>query len=167
MLKIKIINNQTGESREHKLTPEMLNQGRGLIGRNQNCELVLNSSDVSRVHARIIYQEGQYYFSDLGSTSGSIFNDETAQTNQNFLLKPNDMVRIGDFILLVREVKSKVVQAGGSTRNLSKIAAAFVIAPLILALLLILTTHSSLAVDSAALEQLLHNGVSFFSHFNQ
>jgi predicted component of type VI protein secretion system len=166
MIKIKIINNQTGESREQKLTPEMLSQGRGLIGRHPNCDLVLNSSDVSRVHARIVCQEGQYYFSDLGSTSGSVFNDETAQTNQNFLLKPNDMIRIGDFILLIRDVKSKAARAGGAGMGLGRIAAAFVIAPLVLAVLFILTTRSSLALDSATLEKLLHNGMNLFNHLN-
>jgi predicted component of type VI protein secretion system len=167
MLKIKIINNQTNESREQKFTPEVLSQGRGLIGRHPNCDIVLNSADVSRVHARIIYQEGQYYFADLGSTSGSIFNDETAQTNQNFFLKPNDMIRVGDFILLVREVESKAAHAGNSAFKLGRIAAVFLIVPLLLAVALIVTSRASLAVDNATLEQLLHNGIGFFSRINQ
>ncbi|NJP12157.1 MAG: FHA domain-containing protein [Leptolyngbyaceae cyanobacterium RU_5_1] len=167
MIKIKIIHNQTGESREQKLTSEMLSQGRGLIGRHPNCDLVLNSSDVSRVHARIICQEGQYYFSDLGSTSGSIFNDETAQTNQNFFLKSNDMIRVGDFILLVKEVDAKAARAGKSAVNLGQIAAVLVIVPVLVVLVVLATTHASLAVDGTALEKLLDNGINFFSHLNQ
>lgn len=167
MLKIKIINNQTSESREQKFTPEMLSQGKGLIGRHPNCDIVLNSSDVSRVHARIIHQEGQYHFADLGSTSGSIFNDETAQTNQNFCLKPNDMIRVGDFILLVREAESKAAQAGNSVLKLGRIAAIFLIVPLLLAAVFIFTSRASLAVDNATLEQLLHDGIGLFNHINQ
>jgi predicted component of type VI protein secretion system len=104
MIKFIIIDDQTGESQEEKLTPETLIQGGGLIGRHPSCDIVLNSPEVSRVHGRILYREGQYYFTDLGSTGGSHVNKKEASTNENFLLKPNDIIRIGGFILLVKEV---------------------------------------------------------------
>ncbi|NJL38706.1 MAG: FHA domain-containing protein, partial [Leptolyngbyaceae cyanobacterium SM1_4_3] len=104
MIKIRAIYYQTGESQEKILTPEALTQGGGLIGRNPNCDLVLNSPEVSRVHGRILYQAGQYYYTDLGSTDGSQVNDQTVQTNQNFLLQPDDLIRIGGFILLIKEL---------------------------------------------------------------
>ncbi|HEY9614404.1 FHA domain-containing protein [Allocoleopsis sp.] len=104
MIKFIIIDDQTGESQEEKLTPETLIQGGGLIGRHPSCDIVLNSPEVSRVHGRILYREGQYYFTDLGSTGGSHVNKQEASTNENFLLKPNDIIRIGGFILLVKEV---------------------------------------------------------------
>ncbi|NJO41010.1 MAG: FHA domain-containing protein [Cyanobacteria bacterium CRU_2_1] len=105
MIKIKIIHHQTGEFQEKELIPEILAQGGGLIGRHSKCDIVLNGPDVSRVHARIIYQAGQYYFSDLGSTGGSTVNEAEAETNQIFLLQPNDIIRIGGFVLLVKEVE--------------------------------------------------------------
>lgn len=104
MIKFLIIDDQTGESQEEKLTPETLIQGGGLIGRHPSCDIVLNSPEVSRVHGRILYREGQYYFTDLGSTGGSHVNKQEASTNENFRLKPNDIIRIGGFILLVKEV---------------------------------------------------------------
>jgi hypothetical protein len=107
MLKLVIIDDQTGESKETILTPETLVQGGGLIGRHPGCDVVLESPEVSRVHGRFVYREEHYYFTDLGSTGGSQVNKEEAPTNQDFLLKPNDVIRIGGFILLVKEVQVK------------------------------------------------------------
>ena len=104
MIKFLIIDDQTGESQEENLTPETIIQGGGLIGRHPSCDIVLNSLEVSRVHGRILYREGHYYFTDLGSTGGSHVNKKEASTNENFLLKPNDIIRIGGFIVLVKEV---------------------------------------------------------------
>jgi predicted component of type VI protein secretion system len=119
MIKIRAIYYQTGESQEKILTPEKLTQGGGLIGRNPNCDLVLNSPEVSRVHGRILYQAGQYYYTDLGSTDGSQVNDQTVQTNQNFLLQPDDLIRIGGFILLIKELDLQA--AALSTSNVTLI----------------------------------------------
>lgn len=104
MIKFLIIDDQTGESQEENLTPETIIQGGGLIGRHPSCDIVLNSREVSRVHGRILYRDGHYYFTDLGSTGGSHVNKQEASTNENFLLKPNDIIRIGEFILLVKEL---------------------------------------------------------------
>lgn len=111
MIKFVIIDDQTGESQEKNLTPDALSQGGGLIGRHPGCDIVLESPDVSRVHGRIIHKQGQYYFTDLGSTGGSQVNKEEALTNENFLLKPNDIIRIGGFILLVKQVEENRVKA--------------------------------------------------------
>jgi predicted component of type VI protein secretion system len=105
MIELVVIDEQTGESQEKKLAPETLIEGGGLIGRHPSCDIVLTSPEVSRVHGRIVYKDGQYYFTDLGSTGGSQVNKQEALTNENFLLKPNDVIRISEFILLVKEVK--------------------------------------------------------------
>lgn len=117
MIKIRVIHYQTGESEQTTLTSETMIQGGGLIGRNPQCDLVLNSPEVSRVHGRIFYKEGQYFFTDLGSTDGSQVNSEEAKTNQNFLLATNDIIRIGDFILLIDEVNSDQVSAVHQLKN--------------------------------------------------
>ena len=104
-MKIKIFNNQTNEFQEKVLTPEIGRQGECLIGRHPSCDLVLNSPEVSRVHGRIFYQSGQYYFTDLGSTDGSRLNNEELIVNRNYLLKLEDIIQIGIFVLLVEEVE--------------------------------------------------------------
>jgi len=118
MIKIRAIYYQTGESQEKVLTPETLTQGGGLIGRNPNCDLVLNSPEVSRVHGRILYQGGQYYYTDLGSTDGSQVNDQAVQTNQNFLLQTDDIIRVGGFILLIKELDLQAAALSSSNVTL-------------------------------------------------
>jgi predicted component of type VI protein secretion system len=114
MIKIRAIYYQTGESQEKVLTPATLAQGGGLIGRNPNCDLVLNSPEVSRVHGRILYQAGQYYYTDLGSTDGSQVNDQAVQTNQNFQLQMDDIIRVGGFILLIKELDLQAAELSNS-----------------------------------------------------
>lgn len=105
MLKIKVFNYQTGEFQETTLTPETMVQGECLIGRAFNCKLVLDSSEVSRVHGRIKSQKNEYYYTDLGSANNS-HNNQEVQSNQSYGLKVNDLIRIGDFVLLVESIEN-------------------------------------------------------------
>ncbi|NEP13780.1 MAG: FHA domain-containing protein [Symploca sp. SIO2C1] len=106
-MKIKVLNHQTNEFQEKVLTPEIGRQSECLIGRHPSCDLVLNSPEVSRVHGRICCQSGQYYFTDLGSTDGSRMNNEEVLVNQNYLLKMDDVVHIGAFVLIIEEIELK------------------------------------------------------------
>ncbi|NEP47359.1 MAG: FHA domain-containing protein [Moorea sp. SIO3C2] len=105
MLKTILINSQTNELQEKTLKPETGIEGEYLIGRHPSCDLVLDSPVVSRVHARILCQGGKYYFADLGSTDGSRINNEEMDVNQNWLLREEDIIRIGDFVLLVKKLQ--------------------------------------------------------------
>ena len=103
MLKIKVVHYETGESHERKLAPKSLSNHKFIIGRYPICDMILSAPEVSRLHASIEYQRGQYYFVDLGSKWGSQINGEEVLADQPFLLKSNDVIRIGDFIILVNE----------------------------------------------------------------
>jgi translation elongation factor P/translation initiation factor 5A len=103
IVKIQVIHRKTGKSQEKVLTPAIAVRGGVLIGRNPKCDIVLNSPEVSRVHGRIVHTGGQYHFTDLGSTSGSQVNNQKTQTNQQIPLKPDDIIQIGKFVLLVEE----------------------------------------------------------------
>lgn len=105
MLNLKVFNYQIGEFQEQTLTPDMVKQ-EWMIGRAATCDLVLAAPEVSRVHGRIGYDDGQYYFSDLGSTDGSRVNHETAMVNQKYLLKKDDIIRISDFVLAVQGMEN-------------------------------------------------------------
>jgi glycine betaine catabolism B len=96
MLKIKIINYQTNQIDEKTLA-----EGEHLIGRHPSCQIVLDKPEVSRVHGRIVVQNGKCYYTDLGSTDGSRVNHETIAINYNSLLNPDDMIRIGEFMIWV------------------------------------------------------------------
>jgi hypothetical protein len=95
----------TGKIQEKTLTPDSIIQGGGLIGRHKGCDIVLNSPEVSRVHGRVAYLAGHYYFTDLGSTVGSLINGERIATNQNTALNLNDLIQIGKYTLLVKELE--------------------------------------------------------------
>jgi pSer/pThr/pTyr-binding forkhead associated (FHA) protein len=103
LIRIQIIHRKTGTSQKKVLSPAIANQGGVLIGRSSKCNIVLNSLDVSRVHGKIVHTNRNYYFLDLGSTTGSQVNNCKVPTNQQILLKPEDIIRIGSFVLLVEE----------------------------------------------------------------
>jgi glycine betaine catabolism B len=116
MLNIKIINYQTGEFKQKTLEPNSDHKFEWLLGRKADCDLVLSSPEISRVHGRIIWQQGQYYYSDLGSTDGSRINHEVIPINCNYLLKEDDLLRIGSFIVAIESIKSTKAQ---QTQNLN------------------------------------------------
>ena len=101
-MKIKVLHLETQtEIKELNLT-HILREGEScFIGRSQNSSLILDSPSVSRLHARVSYHHGQYYFCDLGSSNGSLVKSEKAIVNQDYLLQPGDVIRLGDFVLLL------------------------------------------------------------------
>jgi glycine betaine catabolism B len=104
MIKIRVFNSKTpSELKELELKPEATLNNQCLIGRSQNCHLVLNDDAISRMHGKISWQNGNYYFADLGSKAGSWINTENAKVNQDHLLKNGDLIRIGAFVLMVVE----------------------------------------------------------------
>ena len=78
-------------------------KGECIIGRSPECGLILEGPDLSRQHAKFLSRDGNYYFSDLGSRNGSLFNSELAQPNREYLLNSGDKIRIGDFILNIEQ----------------------------------------------------------------
>ncbi len=49
---------------------------RFLIGRGKHCDLVINSGKVSREHAAIVREGGEFFIEDLGSSNGTWFNKQ-------------------------------------------------------------------------------------------
>ena len=103
MLKLKVFNYQTGGPQEIALTPESSINGQCTIGRASSCDLILVGSQVSRVHGKIMFEQGEYYFTDLCSKNGSQINNEEVG-KQSYVLKENDIINIGGFVLLIEAV---------------------------------------------------------------
>ncbi|MEO1374733.1 MAG: FHA domain-containing protein [Cyanobacteria bacterium J06635_10] len=108
-MKITAFNYITGNFQEKSIVPE--NLSKCLIGRNPNCDFILNSPEVSRVHGIIIYQQNQYYYIDLASTDGSRINNQAAAVNQSFLLQQGDVIRIGDFFVLFESETNSITDS--------------------------------------------------------
>lgn len=105
MLKIKVINQANNTFYESCLQPQQNTSPECLIGRHPSCDLVLDGPTVSRVHGRILFQGQHCYFSDLGSTDGSRLNNEAVAVTQPYALATDDVIRLGEFALLVESIK--------------------------------------------------------------
>jgi len=67
-----------------------------VIGRDDDCDIVLQHFTVSRIHVKVTREEGEFRIEDLGSTNGTEVNtthvDETALAN-------GDVLGVGEFSL--------------------------------------------------------------------
>ncbi|MFA6660335.1 MAG: ATPase, T2SS/T4P/T4SS family [Bacilli bacterium] len=70
-------------------------QGEWIIGRQEDCRIVLDSRKVSRKHARIFGGGDNWFVSDLGSTGGTRLNGNAVTDPVPFAL--NDTLEIGGF----------------------------------------------------------------------
>ena len=98
-INIKVVNGETGEFVEKFLSAEKDRKTEWLLGRHPSCDLVLDSEEVSRIHGRIWCHDQQCFFADLGSTGGSQIDGQAAEINQVQLLKHNNLLNIGSYIL--------------------------------------------------------------------
>ncbi len=90
MFRIKIV----GQGKERI---EEFNKNTIFVGRAQENDLVLPVPSVSKRHARFLIKDGRYVLMDLGSTNGTFVNGK--QINGPVVVKPNDIIGIGEFEL--------------------------------------------------------------------
>ncbi|MBE9014399.1 FHA domain-containing protein, partial [Pseudanabaenaceae cyanobacterium LEGE 13415] len=100
-MKIKIYNYKTKEElQEFDLASAMRSSGKCTVGRSPTSGLLLESSDVSRNHGVFSYQEGHYYFVDVGSANGSLVDNAVAVRNQAYPLVAGQVLQLGEFVLI-------------------------------------------------------------------
>ena len=83
------------------LQPDLMPNQECSIGRLTSSGLVLERSEISRLHAKLSFQHGNYYFTDLASSSGSRIHNELVQPYQAYLLCVGDIIQIGNYQLTV------------------------------------------------------------------
>ena len=71
-----------------------------IIGRQADCVICLPSSTVSRRHAQIRREGGQYYLQDLNSTNGTLLNREPVIGEE--VLHDRDEIGVGIYRLIFR-----------------------------------------------------------------
>jgi hypothetical protein len=69
-----------------------------LVGRREDCDIVLSDMTVSRRHARLIFRDGTWSLRDLDSRNGTAVNGAVVSRCQ---LRPGDRLVLGDEILIV------------------------------------------------------------------
>jgi pSer/pThr/pTyr-binding forkhead associated (FHA) protein len=69
--------------------------GETAVGRSMDNEIPIHHPSLSRRHARLIYMNGNFVLTDLGSTNGCELNGQ-AVYSQAMQLKDGDIVKIGE-----------------------------------------------------------------------
>jgi pSer/pThr/pTyr-binding forkhead associated (FHA) protein len=67
------------------------------LGRAAGCQVPLDDSYASQVHARVFQRDGQWYVEDLGSTNGTYLNRR--RVAGPMVMKRRDRVQIGNTVL--------------------------------------------------------------------
>jgi hypothetical protein len=70
-----------------------------ILGRLPECDVVIHDPGASRRHARIYAEGGEYVLTDLGSTNGTLVNDEGVGEH---VLRDGDRITIGTTVLEFR-----------------------------------------------------------------
>lgn len=90
-----------------------LTQKELVIGRSAPAGLIIIHSEVSRRHARLVYQQGNYILEDLGSTNGTFINGQPVRGPQ--VLTNGAEIQLGTEIRLVFSQQPAGVQSVGKT----------------------------------------------------
>lgn len=75
-----------------------LQEGETSLGRGAECEIVLASTQVSKKHCALVYQNRKVELRDLGSSNGTFVNGVLAKKK---LLQNRDRISLGPFVLEV------------------------------------------------------------------
>jgi pSer/pThr/pTyr-binding forkhead associated (FHA) protein len=67
------------------------------LGRAAGCQVPLEDSYASQVHARVFHRDGQWYVEDLGSTNGTYLNRR--RVAGPMVMKRRDRIQIGNTVL--------------------------------------------------------------------
>src|SRR4051794_19642815 len=79
-----------------------LSDGVTTIGRHNECQLRIKSSQVSRKHCEVFEKKGLLLVKDLGSSNGTLVNGKKVQGQR--VLEPGDELTIGPVLLRVAKV---------------------------------------------------------------
>src|SRR4051794_40196936 len=83
-----------GERRSFSLSREMT-----VIGRRQDCDLMIPLNEISRKHCRFIRDGDELRIEDLGSSNGTFCNGRRIQ---EAVLSPGDTVQVGPVTFVVQ-----------------------------------------------------------------
>jgi pSer/pThr/pTyr-binding forkhead associated (FHA) protein len=74
-----------------------------VIGRGQDCDIILDEHQVSRQHARLEHTPQGWMLLDLGSTNGTQVNGQQLRAHDPYALQPGDRVALGSAVLALQQ----------------------------------------------------------------
>ena len=81
----------------------LISEGQNFIGRDKNCNITINESSVSGIHALLLFRFGKYYIKDLRSINGTYVNGECIKLNPK-CINNGDIIRIGNLEFVFEEL---------------------------------------------------------------
>lgn len=73
-----------------------LDKGMMTIGRDENCDIILDSNTISRNHARIFENGSDWYLEDLGSVNGMSVDGKRVRSRERAKLYNNSRIVFAD-----------------------------------------------------------------------
>jgi pSer/pThr/pTyr-binding forkhead associated (FHA) protein/thioredoxin reductase/ferredoxin len=86
------------------------------VGRHPDCGCVVSDPQVSGFHLKLIGGPQGPVVTDLGSSNGTFIGGELLPQQKGRLIKPDEVVRIGNLSLRVREARQSAVVAAAAPR---------------------------------------------------
>lgn len=71
------------------------------IGRARECDLVIDSGEVSRLHARLTSDHLNIFLEDLGSTNGTFVNGQRLAPGEAHRLRAGDVIHFGQHFSVI------------------------------------------------------------------
>ncbi|MDD4181905.1 MAG: AAA family ATPase [Victivallaceae bacterium] len=99
-----------GKSRDY-----LMNKPMTVIGRDTECDVIINKSDVSRKHAQIKYHGDSFMIEDLESANGTFIN--SSPVTEPCTIKHMDVIQIGSNMLVFNDPDNLRVQPGRTPEN--------------------------------------------------
>ncbi len=101
-------------TREDIMVKELeLKQGELIIGRDDDCDLILNDNSISNHHAKIITLFNATYIEDMSSTNGTFVNGKQVKER---ILHDGDIVTVGKrYRILFEKTSNQVSEKGDKT----------------------------------------------------
>jgi len=126
-----------------------------VIGRGQDCDIILDEHQVSRQHARLEQTPQGWMLLDLGSTNGTKVNGQQLKAHEPYTLQPGDRVTLGTAVLALQqpavgEAGPQESQKRGKPHPALLIAGAVLIAVVLVGIVVILVLSLPSKEDETA-----------------
>ena len=89
--------------------------GRPLRGEGNAPDLSIKITQISRKHSGIFYEDGRYVLRDLRSLHGTYLNGEKLEPSEDYPLKDQDVIKLGEVIAFTFSLEDRDVTDPGMT----------------------------------------------------